>query len=213
MPASMDRRIWKRLWTRASLAGFLFRFVPFVRMVGLNGSLATGRGGATSDVDLFIVIKRGHIFSGRLVLMAMVTLLGLKPHGEHQAGKLCLNRFASDRFLEITPHDRYHAEVFHNLIPMMSVCGTYPRYVAINAWMETFGFPVQKHMPVWFETPFSWMFRSLGEIILWPVATPIEGMARRWMERRAAPDPRRNRPGSVLVLSEHELRFHLAKLS
>ena len=70
---------------------------------------------------------------------------------------------------------------------------------------------MQNHLPVWFETPLSFLLRSLLEILLWPTAWIWEGWARRWQHARVSRDPRRNRPKSVIVLSDSELRFHISK--
>lgn len=207
----MQRSLWRTFWFKGLLVAFWLRFFPYVRMVGLNGSMVTGHAKESSDIDLFVIVRHGRIYQTRIAVMLFLTLLGLKPRVDHEAGKVCLNRLASDRFLEITPHDEYHARVFHNLIPLFSKGRTYQQFRAQNRWMKEFGYPIQNHLPVWFDTPLSFVIRGVLEVLLLPFAWGAEKVSRRWQHARVAHDPRRHRPKSVIVLSDSELRFHISK--
>ena len=207
----MDRRLWKRYWRRALWTAWFVRFVPYVRMVGLNGSMVTGKLHEGSDIDFFVVLKEGRIFTGRVLVTLIVHLLGVRRHHALVAGRVCLNRYASDSFLVIQEENDYHARVFHNLVPLFSTHRAYERYRLANAWMDRLGHPLADHEPILKETYWSWLLRGTAEQLLAPFSQALEDWLRQRHLRRTAEDPRVRLPGSKVVISDQELRFHLAK--
>lgn len=127
---------------RALRVAAWLRYVPFVEMVGLNGSLATNTADAASDIDFYVVTTPGRLYTARILTIAVTQLTGLRRYGTHIAGRICLNRFATRAGLTVTPHNEYHARVFSPLVPLFSLPGVYARYRAANEWMA------QEHWPV-----------------------------------------------------------------
>lgn len=109
--------------------------LPFVRMVGLTGSVAQGQARAASDIDFFIVTVPGRLFSVRLFVTFFVHLLGLRRRGRLVAGRICLNRYQTLDVLEILPHTRYHAHDLSQLIPLVDLDQTYQKFREANQWM------------------------------------------------------------------------------
>lgn len=207
----MDRKLWNKRWRRALWAAWWLRMLPYVRMVGLNGSMVTGTWHQGSDIDFFIVVRHGHIFTSKIITTMAVQLLGIRRHGSHVAGRICLNRYATEEFLEITPHNTYHARVFHNLIPLYSASVVYKNYMQANAWMEGLGYPVSPHQVVLGAFSLARLVQGIFEFLLTPVAGVMEGYAMAWQQKRFEQDTRVKEPGSVVILTPYELRFHLAK--
>lgn len=207
----MDSRLWKRYWRRALFAAAVLRCVPFVRMVGLNGSMVIGGIKPGSDIDFFIVLKRGRIFTGRVLVTGVIHLLGLRRYGQHVPGRICLNRYSSRTFLDITPHNRYHARVFHNLVPLFSTGGCYEQYAQENKWMADFNYPIHHWKPILADTMFTHLFQVLGELIFRIPGKNLENWLYQQHLVRAGRDERAHKEGSVVIISEKELRFHLVK--
>ncbi len=205
----MDTRTWMRYWRRAVWVTGLLRFVPFVRMVGLNGSMVTGTFRPESDIDLYIVTKDGHIFLARFLATALIQLTGLRIKPGKEAGMICPNRFAVESFVDITPHDDYHARVFHNLIPLFADGFSYVNFRQANMWMQNLDQELPGHRPVLAHGVFSFTIQKLGEIILG--FHFLEQLTERWQRKRIADDPRAHAPGSKVIISERELRFHIPK--
>ena len=201
----MDTRTWMRYWHRAIGVAALLRCVPFVRMVGLNGSMVTGTFRPESDIDLYIVTKDGHLFLGRFLATVVIRLTGLKIRPGKEAGMICANRFAIESFTEITPHDMYHDRVFHNLIPLFAQGASYEKYRRANRWMHDVAF----HRPVLRSGGLSRSIQIIGEMLL--SARIFERLAMQWQQNRVANDPRAHEPGSTVIISERELRFHIVK--
>jgi hypothetical protein len=180
-------------------------------MVGLNGSMATGTFSEKSDIDFYIVTTPGHIYLGRALCILVTQALGLRRHGNKVAGRICLNRFATTEFLEITPNDTYHARVFHNTFPLYASSGTYEKFTGANTWMGSHGFQPVVHQVVLRDSLASLAVKRLLELLLWPVAGFIEKRLALYQQSRYARDARVGEGVNIVVLSHQELRFHLDK--
>ncbi len=135
--------IQQKYFRRARIVAAVLQLAPFVRMAGLNGSLARGEAKETSDIDFLIIAKKGRIWTCRAFVTLIVHLTGLRRYGTKIAGRICLNRYQTEDYLEILPHNEYHAKVFSQLMPLLDNQKTYFQYVEVNRWMKKFGWPVK----------------------------------------------------------------------
>lgn len=211
MVPSEQRKTWKKLWFRGLIAASVLRCTPFVRFVGLNGSLATGTYHQGSDIDFYIAAVPGRIYLARACSLVAMQLLGIRRRGELVAGRVCLNRFATTSFLEITPHDTYHARVFHNTFPLYAAPGVYEKFITENRWMSDFSFTPVVHQVVLRDTLISKAVQLVFEAILYPFAQIIEKQLTRFQYNRFARDERLLSGENIVVLTPQELRFHLDK--
>jgi hypothetical protein len=180
-------------------------------MIGLNGSMVTGTVTPESDIDFYVVLQKGRIFSGRFLVTVVTNLLGCRRYGDKVAGRICLNRFAVDDYLCIWDWNLYHARVFHNLIPLYASQKVYRKYVQENQWMSAFGYPVIVHRPPFTDRLWLRMWQWFWEFLLTPLFWISEPLLRRRQWARLRSDERVNQPGSRVVISDRELRFHLTK--
>src|SRR3989344_530730 len=79
--------------------------VPFVRALAGSGSLAIDNTKYSSDLDIFVIVKEGRIWTARLLLLCMSALLGRRRvYGEaHAPDMLCLNHYITTSSLLISP--------------------------------------------------------------------------------------------------------------
>jgi hypothetical protein len=120
---------------RAKLAAKLLSAVPFVRMVGLNGSLPLGTATEKSDIDFLIITKHHRIWTGRFLSTILIHIVGMRRYGKKIAGRICLNRYQTTSSLDVMPHDDYHRRVFSALVPLYDAGGIYEKYCKFNLWM------------------------------------------------------------------------------
>ena len=200
-----------RFWRRALWVSYLLRLVPYVRLVGLNGSLVTGTAHSGSDIDFFIVLKKGRIFTGRFLVTTLVQMLGVRRHGPYVAGRICLNRYASTDFLVIGPPNQYHAQVFHNLIPLYATPEIYQEFLLKNSWMKSFAYPPHAHEIIWKFGGTALAFQRVGELVMDLCCFWLEPVLRNLQLDRLAGDERAHLPGSRVVISDQELCFHTLK--
>lgn len=129
------------------MARFL-QFAPFLEMIGVNGSMTSGKISQNSDIDFLVVVKAGRIFTGRFFVTFLTYITGRRRYGQKIAGRICLNRYHTDDFLEIFPHDDYHGKVFSKLFPILDLRDYYKRYKEVNSWLKNYGFVEAKYPKV-----------------------------------------------------------------
>ncbi|MBI4458394.1 hypothetical protein HY633_05515 [Candidatus Uhrbacteria bacterium] len=204
-------RIAERKFIRAGRAASLMRFLPSVLMVAVCNSLALSNAREDSDIDMFIVCRRGTVWSTRLIIVGVLKFFGLRPRERAVGDPLCVSFFVSENALCLEPlalpagdtHLRYWIVPF---VPLYAVGRTYARFVAANrAWLA----PEVALAP-----------RSVGRRRSLPrpfVIAPIlgllrrvEGLARR-IQLSVLPDDLRSAMNrdSTVVLTDDILKFHL----
>jgi len=201
--------LWQKRYRRAVWVANCLRVVPFVRMIGLNGSLMTGQMTADSDIDFYIVTAANRLYLTRWLVTGVVHLTGWRRYGHRVRGRVCLNRFATVEAMNITPHNDYHARVFSQLLPLVSINQTYQGCLQANHWMEQLGQPVKVHRPQ--RAGFSWrtLGRGMGEWLLaGTLGDMLESWQQSWQQRRIACDPRTQLTSSLVRVSNKELCFH-----
>jgi len=94
------------------------RFVPFVRMVAITGTLAMKNSERNSDIDFLAVLEKGRIFTGRLFVTLMVHLLGKRRYGKKIKNRICLNYFITTGSIEIQRQDLFGANEYSFIYPI-----------------------------------------------------------------------------------------------
>lgn len=210
--SKMSRSDYQRLYLRrAERVAQLLAGLPFIRLVGLNGSLARGEAAEQSDIDYLIITAPGRLYTVRLLVTSFVHLLGLRRYGRLIAGRICLNHYQTADQLTIEPRNRYSAEIFSQLIPLVDLDNTYRRYQVVNEWMAQFGQPVRspgRRRPSR-SLLFSQLTRRLGEWLLvgwW--GDRLEALAKTYQQRKIARNPLTRRYPDRINVSDNRLLFH-----
>ena len=99
------------------VARFL-RYVPFVRMVAVTGTVAMKNCEKSSDIDFFVILEKGRIFTGRLLTTGLVHILGKRRYGKKIQNRICLNYFVTSGSLEITKKDVFEANEYSFIYPI-----------------------------------------------------------------------------------------------
>lgn len=202
---------------RAMAGARWLRYIPFVRFVGLGNTLALGVARAGGDIDLLIVLRRGRLFLGRLIITAVLHLRRWRRHHGRVHNRLCLSFYLDDQHLNLAPlayrEDVYLTYWAATLVPLTGAA-TYGEFVASNFW-------VSEALPNWSSagaravcTPLpdqpAWSARVLEVILDVLVGWWAEPLARalqlRHMKRR-----RGSRLGdgtTAVVVSDGVLKFH-----
>jgi hypothetical protein len=114
------------------------RFMPFVRMISITGTVAMKNCEKSSDVDFFVTLEKGRIFTGRLFLTAMVHLLGQRRYAKKIKNRICLNYFVATGSLEIKKKDLFAANEYSFLYPLFGF-ETYQNFGKANvSWVRRF---------------------------------------------------------------------------
>jgi hypothetical protein len=169
---------------------------PFVRLLALSGGCAHDNA-SDSDVDVFLVARRGRVWAVCLALMLLSKALGRRR-------TLCVNYLVDEEGLALPERDLFTAAEIVGLRPLAGG-GSYVQFVEANAW-------VAERYPNFF-----WMRREVARVP--PAGAPrwieavldlglaplVEGLARRWLGARF----RRKWDGAAgVVLTPHRLKLH-----
>ncbi len=123
--------ISRSAFRRALHYGRVLGALPFIRMVGLTGSLAVRNCDATGDLDYMIVAARGRVWTARAFALLFNRFTKL-------AGNvLCPNLIVSERALEWQQKDLYSARELCQMIPITDV-EVYARLRQANSWTKEF---------------------------------------------------------------------------
>ncbi len=135
--AVLHDKKWLKLLSHARL----FRFVPFIDLVMVAGSMATGEVRSSSDFDIIVGVRRGRMFTARFLLIIALDLFGWRrknlDHGEASADTLCLNHFVTHtRYRLQEPHGAYWKELYQSLVPIYGELSTVQTFYDANVpWM------------------------------------------------------------------------------
>lgn len=134
------------------------RFVPFLRMAALNGSIVRGEETPQSDIDILIIAKSGRLYTCRFFATLLVHLTGWRRHGHKTAGRLCLNCYLSDTYLDITPEYKKSipkvVRAYKYMIPLVDD-EISKKFIAANRWFSEYMVKGSKHSQLLKELVFA----------------------------------------------------------
>jgi hypothetical protein len=184
------------------------RFVPFVRMIGITGALAMKNAKTKSDLDLFIVLKHGKIWTGRTLVTFFLHILKKRRHDKKIANRVCLNFFITDESLEVTTKDLFSASEYMFLFPLYGR-ETYERFQIKNQWMKSMkpSYALSEIMPLktFGDSQMSKFIKIIGEIVL--SADWIENWLRRIEKKRIMANPKTHQEESMVYANDDALVF------
>jgi predicted nucleotidyltransferase len=129
----------QKFYHRAQKAANLISLAPFVRMIGLNGSVASGSFNQNSDIDFLIIAKKDRLFTARFFAVMMMKTIGWYRNKRKIAGRICLNCFLSEANLSIEPElPANRSKVIkscENMIPLVDKFGIFEKFYTRNKWI------------------------------------------------------------------------------
>lgn len=184
------------------------RMGPFVRMIGMTGALAMKNATVKSDLDLFIVLKKGKIWTGRTLVTFFVHMIGKRRYGAKIADRACLNFFVTDQSLEIITKDLFSANEYMFLFPLYGE-DVFQRFQIRNQWIRTMkpSYALCEILPlkILADSFVSKKIRNMGEIIL--AAEWIENLLRKIEKKRIMQNPKTRQEGSMVYANDDALIF------
>jgi hypothetical protein len=118
--------------TAEKVARFLSKF-PYVRGVGVSGSLSKQFADEQSDVDFFIITKKNRLWIARTLMHCFKKLTFLVNKQDF----FCMNYYIDEAKLEIIEKNVYTATEVATLIPLQGY-ETFIKFYAANGWIRKF---------------------------------------------------------------------------
>jgi hypothetical protein len=192
------------------------RYVPFVRMIAGSGSLTYNNTHPDSDLDLFIVVRHGRIWTARLLLLTLAQLMGRrrKYWNVKAPDTLCLNHYVTDTTLLISPEiQTIYTAMQYIHFTVLSGEALYQRFLVTNRdWLKQWvTYRVLPAVPSVYATATSPLFYKVRyffeQWLTEPIGDLVERVAERVQRRTIARHTTPGRAGRVMVSGE-ELAFH-----
>ncbi len=120
----------------------LLSIIPSVYLIGVSGNLSMNNAGGKDDIDIFVISKRGTLWSTRLLIVLFLRIMG-KHRGKFDKNvenKICINMLLDETAIEI-PSNRRNLYTAHEVIQMKPLFirgDMYRRFIAANDWVKKF---------------------------------------------------------------------------
>lgn len=215
VPGRLSRELdadqkWKRMLRRARW----FRLIPYVRLVLVSGSLASGNTRDASDWDLLIVTKANRIWTCRAVFTFIADLLHWRRKSDTDTkDKFCLNHFITEHSLLINLPSLYNAQMYAHLVPVFGDFSLYRSFQERNGWIRSY----LAHYPMAF-IPHKKSLRSsrlLGgfasaveRLLDTSAGDAFERKLGDFQTKKIAANPKTGAPGGRISYSSDALEFH-----
>lgn len=132
--------------TTAKIVAQIFKIIPWIKLVGVSGSLAMMGSRDKDDIDLFIITGKNRIWITRLLLIFLTSMVGLRRKRREKilsaAGKICINLILEED--NLTQHNK-NIYVAHEILQMHVLWqrdDIYSKFLHDNEW--TF-----RYLPNW----------------------------------------------------------------
>jgi hypothetical protein len=186
----------------------MLRPVPFIRMIGITGSLAMKMGTSDSDWDFFVVLRTGRIWTGRTLITGLLHVLGKRRHGGHTKDRACLNYFVTHDRLVIPTEDLFSANEYSQLIPFLGR-ETFRRFELKNRWIVGLkpDFLPTEALPLWYvpETEGTTSMRAALERLL--DSDVLEAWLGGWQKKKIMRNPKTAIEGGHIEATDDALVF------
>ena len=207
--------IAEKFWNRVKIYGQYLKSVPFVKMVAVCNNLAYDNPSETSDIDLFIVIKSGRMWTSRLITTLILHFFGVRRYGKHIAGRFCLSFFITEKKLsmnelELKPEDPYLAYWTKLLTPIYGE-EMYENFKTHNSkWLkEKYGLKFsdnsKRHM---FVENGSKIKRFFEYILNGKIGDLLENFLKKIFKKRTLHKMKHLGPEASVIVNDDILKFH-----
>jgi predicted nucleotidyltransferase len=210
------QKIADRKWKKTLRAVKYMNFIPYVLAVFGSGSLALNNTKPESDLDVLIVAKGGRIWTTRMLVSLVMSLLRVRRTKTDTIApdKICLNHYVTDLSLEIPHQSMYCAHLYAHLVPVLlrDEAMTY-KFKKENDWMKNYlfnwGEEGEQHLKTLRPSP------KMNKVAVF-LETVLSGRVGNWLEeyfkrvqlKRINSDPNTNKSGGRATFSDLELEFH-----
>ena len=211
---SQRRFISEKYWQRVRFYGRMMMKIPFIRMIGVCNNLAYDNASHESDIDLFVVVEPGRLWTARLLLTGLLHFFGVRRHGSKVAGRFCLSFFADTNALDlsslqIAPHDPYLAYWTVLLSPFFGQ-KTYRSFQKSNeSWLKPYGLRFsefsERHF---FPSDRSRLRDFLERLLGGRFGISVEKSIRKRLLPRALKKAQRAPQNAHLIIQDDMLKFH-----
>lgn len=204
-------RKWKKFLKQVKCLSL----APYLRGVFASGSMAINNTTEESDFDVLVITKSGRLYTCRLFLWLISSLLGSRRKRDEKVSpnKLCFNHYLTDANMALTHQSIFNAQTYVNLKPVMIEPPLIDEFFASNLWLNdyVYNFRIQKDFARRSVRPSAVLrfFARMAEFILDSFLGDIfEKIIKNFQQKRISSNPVTYEPRGRVVFTERELEFH-----
>lgn len=119
---------------------FVFRLIPWIKLVCVTGALAMNNADADDDIDLMIVTAENRLWLTRLIisLLLLPRLRSGRMDSSRAADRICINLWLDETALIVRRRDLYIAHEICQAKPIFERDNYYSKFINANLWYKKF---------------------------------------------------------------------------
>ena len=208
-------KIADQKWMKFLKAAKWIQLVPYARGIFASGSLAMSNTDEKSDFDVLMIIEPGRLYTARLLLLSLTSLLRSRRRWFDKIApdKLCFNHYLVKNQLHIRHHSLFNAQSYAHLIPVWAPRNLFEKFYYENKWINKFLFNFRPAYEYLRRSIYkNYFFISIAQILELILNTKlgdlVEYLARRYQQKRIKNNPATYSSGGRIVFNDQELEFH-----
>lgn len=127
-------------WEEARRVSQYLSCIPFIKYIGVSGSLSMNNSISEDDIDLFIITDYHSLWISRFFTTVALYFLGKKRKRDekHPGGRICTNMWISADNLELRDKNLYAAHEVAQLKTLVNKDKIYERFLFENSWVNKY---------------------------------------------------------------------------
>jgi len=120
---------------------FIFENIPFIKFVGVTGTLASYMfDSERDDIDLFIIVEKNRLWISRVILVGCLKLFNLYVNDKNSSLKICPNFYISEDKMswDETKRNIYVANEIVLMQPFYDKNDYYFQFLKCNSWVKEY---------------------------------------------------------------------------
>ena len=126
----------QKLLEKVAKYSSLFRYIPWIQGICICNSLAMNACHPGSDIDLFVITRKNRLWTARIFLTLVLSILGQRKTAKQHAEKFCLSFFISEEAMNLEKiaieNDIYLKYWIETLRPILNRDRVYERFMNTN---------------------------------------------------------------------------------
>lgn len=114
----------------------LLSIIPFIRSIGISGSVSMNGARPESDIDFFIISSKNRIWLTRLLTVILTQMIGQRRHKNIIKDKICLNIYIADENTRYPVENMANSQMILMTLPIYNK-DIFKRFLSSNSeWMD-----------------------------------------------------------------------------
>jgi len=113
--------------------------IPTIKLIGVSGTLSMKNSTQGDDIDIFVITKKGFIWTTRMLMIIILLVLGVyrTKNSKAYSDKICLNMLVDENSLRLEKN-LYIAHEIAQLVPVFERENAYRQFLQKNNWVDGF---------------------------------------------------------------------------